>query len=224
MKKLYLVFFCAASLLLFSACSKEKKETTGNDKVDEIVEKAFKDMTGKEQFASVLKDAYKLSLEDVEPWADAPEKNEKGGDLFMGVDNINHNVTALFTKKDGSAIDKEEYKAYVKKMYELSKSRLAQDGKNVKGFMFANTLEKALEEKTFESLWESEFWPQQWNFRMNDEFYDFTIELNADKTPQNIKFSIAKTLQKSLDDSLKDAEKALENEDVQKAIKDALKN
>ncbi len=210
--------------MLFSACNKEKKESVDSDKVKEIVEKAFKDMSGKEKFAAVLKDAYKLSLEEVQPWADFPEKSDKDRDLFFGEDNVNHMCTAIFIKKDGSAIDKEEYKAYVKKMYELSKTRLSQDGKNVKGFMMENTLEKAMEEKTFESLWASEFWPQQWNFRMGDEFYDFTIELNEDKTPQNIKVSLGKTLQKSLEDSMKDVEKALEDKDVQNAIKDALKN
>lgn len=223
MKKSLLFGLVVVGLVLITACNKDKKSEAAPEKVTEIVEKAFKDMSGKEKFVTVLKDAYKLSFDEVVPWADVPEKSPKGTELFLGDDNMNHTVVGHFMKPDGSDISKEEYKTFVRKMYDLSKERLAQDGKNVKGFMLEDKLEKALEEKTFDALWASEFWPQQWNFRMGDEFYDFTLELNDSKTPNNIRMTIGKTLQKSMKESMEDVEKALEREDVQKAIKDALK-
>ncbi len=227
MKKVVFVFVCTVALMMVAACGSDKKSDlpkTGNEKVDEIVEKAFKDMSGIEKFQSVLKEFYGLDLKDVAPDYEYPEKNAKDKDYFLGDKLGNHKVVCMFAKKDGGEITKDEYRAYVKKIYDLTKSK-SQDGKNVKGFdSGAEKLEDAMKEKTFDQLFESEFWPQDWCYRMNDEFYNCTLSLEDAKgeVPMRIKFNMARGLQKSFNEAMKDAEKALDDPEVQKALKEKL--
>lgn len=228
MKKIILLLVCAVVItLITAACGGDKKSAapvTGNEKVDEIIEKAFADMSGMEKFQTVLKEGYNLSVSDVAPGYDYPEKNAKDRDYFYGDNNVNKTVTCMFAKKDGSEITKEEYKAYVQKIYDLTKSK-SQDGKNLKGFDGgAGTMEEAMTEKTFEQLFASEFWPQDWCYRMDDVFYNCTLSLEDAKgeVPMRIKFSMACGLQKSLNEAMEDAEKALDDPEVQKVLKEKL--
>ena len=227
MKKLSFSILCIAALLL-TACGGKSSNTevpkTGDEKVDEIIEKAFADMSGIEKFQSVLKDVYKIDLKDVEPGFDYPEQNAKGGDYFYGDNNMNHRVACMFAKKDGSEITQDEYKAYVQKIYDLMKTK-AQDGKLIKGFDGgAEKMDEALQEKSFDNLFASKFWPQDFCYRMGDVFYVCSMSLEEAKgeIPSRIKFETARGLQKSLSETMDDADKALSDPKVQKAIKEQL--
>lgn len=226
MKKIYLALVCLAGLSIVMACGgkKDSAPKTGNEKVDEIIEKAFADMSGIEKFQSVLKEHYQLDLKDVAPGFEFPEKNAKGSDYFYGDKDMNHRVVCMFAKTDGSDISKDEYRAYVKKVYDLMATK-AQDGKLIKGFDGgAETLEDALQEKTFDQLFASEFWPQEFCYRMNNAFYVCSMSLENAKgeIPMRIKFETAQGLQKSFSETWSDAEEALDDPEVQKAIKDAI--
>ncbi len=217
-----------AALAMVVACggSKSPAPAIGNEKVDEVVEKAFRDMSGMEKFASVLKDAYQLEVKDVAPVFEYKEQNEKGKDYFYGNDNENKQVSCVYVKKDGGEITEDEYKAYVKKIYDLMKSK-SQDGKLIRGFDGgAEKLEEALEEKSFEKLFENKLMPQDFCYRMGDVFFVCTMSLEEPKQemPYRIKFSNARGLQKSLNASMEDVEKALDDPEVQKVIKEKLGN
>jgi len=230
MKKIYLSIMCIAALVLLGACGENKKSdsgigiSTGNEKADEIVEKAFKEMTGIEKFRTVLKDAYQLSIDEVAPGFDYPEQNAKGRDYFLGEEAGTHNATGIFVKKDGGNIAADEYKAYVKKVYDLMKKK-SQDGKLVVGFDGgAETQDEALKERTFDELFESDFLPQDFCLRMNDEFYvcRMSLEEAQGDTPMRIKFNIYRGLQKSFSESMKEAEEMLDDPEVQKVLKEKL--
>jgi len=228
MKKIYLALVCIVSIAMVTACggggSKSPAPTTDNEKVDEVVEKAFSDMTGMEKFASVLKNAYQLEVQDVAPAFEFAETNEEGKFYFYGSDREDKVVTANFIKKDASEISKEEYKAYVQKVYDLMKGK-SQDGKLVRGFDGgAETTDEALEEKTFDNLFENEFWPQEFCYRMGDVFYacSMSLEEPKGKLPCRIKFENRRGLQKSLGDTMDEAEKALDDAEVQKVLKEKL--
>ena len=216
---------CAALILTACGGKKSNAPKTGNEKVDQVVEKAFRDMSGMEKFAAVLKDHYGLDVADIAPDFDYPEKSAKGSDYFYGDNQMNHRVIGYFAKNDGD-ISKEEYKAYVQKIYDLMKTK-AQDGILVKGFDGgAKTQEYALKEKTFDQLFASEFWPQEFCYRMGDAFYVCGMELTEAKgeIPARIKFETMRGLQKSFDDTMNDVEKALDDPKVQKVLKDKLGN
>lgn len=230
MKRIYLSIMCITALTLLGACGDNKKSnselgiSTGNEKVDEIVEKAFTDMSGIEKFKSVLKDAYHLNIGDISPAFEYAEQNAKGKDYFFGEEAASHNVVGLFAKKDGSDITKDEYKAYVKKVYDLMKKK-SQDGKLIVGFDGgAETKDDALKEKTFDKLFEEEYMPQDFCLRMNDEFYvcSMSLEEARGEAPMRIKFNFYRGLQKSFGDSMKDAEKMLDDPEVKKVLKEEL--
>ena len=231
MKRICFALLCIAGIAMVMACGdggkkKEAAVKTGNEKVDEIVEKAFQDMSGIEKFASVLKDAYQIDMKDVAPGFEYLEKSAKGSDYFYGDNNMNHRVSCVFAKKDGGEISEEEYKAYVKKIYELMKTK-AQDGKLIRGFDGgAEKLEETLVEKSFDKLFESKFWPQEFCYRMGDAFYVCSMSLEEAKgeIPARIKFETMRGLQKSLNDAMEDAEKALNDPEVQKVLKEKLGN
>lgn len=230
MKKIIVSCVYLVGLLMLGACQGEKKPAavTGNEKVDEIVEKAqkdFKDMSKVEKFEAVLQDKYGLSLKDVAP--DFFDMADKDNELnsFFGEQLPGFHAVAGFAKKDGSDISQEEYEAYVRKMYDITKAK-SQDGKNIKGFIEAEKAADALAEKPFDKInLKDHIWGQNWCFRMNDVIYSCELELKETKgkNPMRIGMSLDKTLQKSLDESMKDAEKALEDPRVQEALKELSK-
>lgn len=223
---------CMTALMMI-ACGGEKKSTvtTGNNKVDEIVEEAIEDfekMSDIGKFESVLK-SYKLSLTDVAPDFAYKEKNENDKSNFYGKKGQDENVgSALFMKEDGTDVTQEEYDAFVKKLYEATKG-VSQDGKNVRGFMLEDQLDGALKELPLDSLTGKKLFGMPWNlidwtFRQGDTFYGVSTDLKEGKggKQNRISFKITKSIQKSIKESMDDAEKALSDPEVQKVLKEKL--
>ena len=223
---------CMTALMMI-ACGGEKKSTvtTGNDKVDEIVEEAIEDfekMSDIGKFESVLK-SYKLSLTDVAPDFAYKEKNENDKSNFYGKKGQDENVgSALFMKEDGTDVTQEEYDAFVKKLYEATKG-VSQDGKNVRGFMLEDQLDGALKEQPLDSRTGKKLFGMPWNlidwtFRQGDTFYGVSTDLKEGKggKQNRISFKITKSIQKSIKESMDDAEKALSDPEVQKVLKEKL--
>ncbi len=225
MKKILLVTLTIGSLLLWACGSDNSADiSTGNENADELVAKAFKEMSGIEKAQNVLQEGYGLSLKDITPNFDYLEQNAKGKDYFYGDNGKGKRVTAVFVRKDGGEIDGNEYKAYVQRVFNLIKSK-AQDGKIIKGFDGdAETLEAAMQELTFEQIFQAQYDPSDFGFRMNNQFYACSVSLEEayDENPAHIKFYMGLGLQKSLKESMQEAEKILENSDVQKTLKEKL--
>ena len=229
-KKIVISCVCLAGLFLLGSCQggKNPAAVTDNEKVNEVVEKAkkdFEDMSKVEKFESVLQDKYGLSLSDVAPdFFDVADKDSELN-YFYGEQVPGFHAVAAFAKKDGLEISQEEYEAFVRKMYDVTKAK-SQDGKNIVGFLEAENAADALAEKPFEKInLKDHIWGQKWCFRMNDVIYTCELELKEakGKNPMRIGMNLDKTLQKSLDETMKDAEKALEDPRVQEALKELSK-
>ncbi len=214
MKKLCLAITCIVGLALLTACSSEKKAptVTGDEQVDqkvEQVEKKLSEMTGPEKCEATWAKRYngKVKLADVQPDFDFAEQT-KGFDQFEG--NGVNMAKAVYQKKDGSAITPEEWKAFVTKIYGVTKT-LAQDGKNVKGFgsnIDVKTREQALVEVPLETLLAGDN-SLEWAFLKDDRFEACYVTLMENAKPSYVVVTIGEGTQKNLEEAMKDAEKYL---------------
>ena len=213
MKKIYLTLVCMVSLAMVVACGEKKaKAVTGDEKVDQKLEKAEKkrsEMTGPEKCEATWAKRYegKLTLADVQPDF-AFEEVVEGLDCFMG--NGVNLAKAVYQKKDGSQITPEEWKAYVGKIYAATQ-KLAQDGKVVKGFgshLDVKTREQALEELSLEKLLDSGD-NLEWAFLKNDLFEACYLALMNAGDKSKVAVTFGEGTQKNLEEALKDAEKYL---------------
>jgi hypothetical protein len=211
MKKLSIVLMCIAALAL-TACGgkKEAAPQTGDEELDqkiEKVEKKLSEMTGVEKCEATWQKRYegKLTLADVQPDFEFTEK-EEGFDRFSG--NGVNLAKAVYMKKDGSEITPDEWKAYVTKIYNVTK-KLAQDGKVVRGFgsdLNVKTREQALEEKTVDEALKGDN-NIEWGFLKNDRFEACYLNLQNGPKERYVVVTFSEGVQKNLDDALKDAEK-----------------
>ena len=216
MKKQNFVIVCIAALALTACGGKSGNNEvpkTGDENLDqkiEKVEKKLSEMTGVEKCEATWNKRYegKLTLADVQPDFDFEEVVE-GFNCFEG--NGVNNAKAVYKKKDGSKITADDWKAYVTKIYNVTK-KLAQDGKVVRGFgsnLDVKTREQALEEVSLEKVLASGEENIEWGFLKNDRFE--ACYLNRINTSKNkyITLSFAEGLQKNMEEALKDAEKML---------------
>lgn len=215
MRYLYLALVCVVSLALFTACGEKKAKTvTGNEKIDQKIEKVQKklsEMTKIEKCEATWEKRYggKLKLSDVQPDFAFTEK-EEGFDSFSG--NGVNNAKAVYLKKDGTDITPDEWKAYVTKIYNVTK-KLAQDGKVVRGFgsdLNVKTREQALEEKTLEQALSGGD-NIEWAFMKDDRFEACYLNLLNRANEKYVSVTLAEGVQKNLEEALKDAEKYLKN-------------
>ena len=217
MKKLSLALMCMAGLAIVVACGgkKDAAPETGDAELDqkiEKVEKKLSEMTGIEKCEATWQKRYegKLTLADVKPDFEFTEK-EKGFDSFFG--NGVNNAKAVYLKKDGSDITPEEWKAYVTKIYNVTK-KLAQDGKVVRGFgtdLNVKTREQALEEKSLEQALGGGD-NIEWAFLKNDRFEACYLNLQNGPKEKYVDVTFAEGIQKNLDKAMKDADKYLKKE------------
>ena len=136
------------------------------------------------------------------------------GDLFDG--DGTKRVVAHFVKQDDTNVTQDEFNAYGTNLYNLTKS-IAQDGKNIYGFISADNLEGALKEKPLEKCigkneYDVDIIMTSWEFRIDDVFYNCSLSLGTDRSSdlEYIDVTIDKSLQKSLNESMEEADKALE--------------
>ena len=212
MKKIELLLMCIATLALVVACGKKAKTVTGNEELDqkiEKVEKKLSEMTGVEKREATWQKRYggKLKLTDVQPDFAFTER-EEGFDSFSG--NGVNNAKAVYLKKDGSDITPEEWNAYVTKIYNVTK-KLAQDGKVVRGFgsnLDVKTREQALEEVTLDKVLNGDN-NQEWAFLKDDLFEACYVNMQNLSNAKYVTVTFAEGTQKNLEEALKDAEKYL---------------
>lgn len=211
MKKICLALMCIASLAIVVACGEKKAKTvTGDAKTDQKLEKAEKklsEMTGIEKCEATWQKRYegKLTLADVQPDFDFTER-EKGVDCFSG-NGVNLGK-AVYLKKDGTDITPEEWKAYVTKIYNVTKM-LAKDGKVVRGFgsdLNVKTREQALEEKSLDQVLNGDE-NLEWAFMKDDRFEACYVSMQNLTKDKYVCVTFSEGVQKNLDEALKDAEK-----------------
>lgn len=215
--KQYFVIVCIAALALLTACGGKSGNNevpkTGDENLDrkiEQVEKKLSEMNGVEKCEATWNKRYegKLTLADVQPDFDFEEVVE-GFNCFEG--NGVNNAKAVYKKKDGSKITADDWKAYVTKIYNVTK-KLAQDGKVVRGFgsnLDVKTREQALEEVSLEKVLASGKENIEWGFLKNDHFEACYLSWADLGERSHVSTTFAEGTQKNLDEALKDAEKML---------------
>lgn len=231
MKKVILAMVCMAALLLATACGgggkKESDKITTED-VEKLVETgAFGERT-KDAAQSAFK-KIGLSIERVAPdfeWLDTDTIKLYRGVVYRG----KYEALAVFLKKDMSETTEDEMKAYVRKVYALTQE-IADDKKVVYGFEQKSAADEALAEWQIDDILAQPGilgFPRtsfDWGFKRDGKLMRMKVDLLDEnkKYPKRLQINFYEALQKSFDDTMKDAEKALEDPEVQKAIKDALK-
>jgi len=200
MKKIFFALMCVAGLALTMACggADKKVSSTGDAQVDEQLdkaEKAFDEMSGIEKCEATLQKMHGLTLADIQPDFEFVEV-EEGRDKFMG--NEVNLATAVYQKKDGSAITEDEWNAYQQKIFNLT-ARLSQDGKNVHGYdgMSQLTPEQANAEVSLDDIKETHV--SSWCFKKEDRFKACYMILTDEVNPNYVTVTITEGLQGNLD-------------------------
>ena len=205
-----------------------------SDKVDiveaaeKIAEKEFKaERKSKAAAEHYLKEMVGIELNDLLP--DYPYDCTPEEKWFSGEQR---NVIAAFYKKNGEELSRDEYKAYVKKVYDVTK-KVSDNGINIYGFEKISNKDEANKELTIDELIAAGdkgiiyLGMYDWGFLKNGRMLHVYMQLDelgkdADKK-YYARVQIAPGLEKSFDETMKDAEKALEDPEVQKAIKEYVK-
>ncbi len=228
MKKLFIALMCIAGLAIATACgggdSSEKKSV--EEVTEEIIETSmFGDPTMKACKAAWDK-GLGLSFDKIEP--DYKYIAEDSIKAFRGVlCRGRYQGYATFVKEDRTDVSREEFEAYVRKLYAATQS-IADGGKVIYGWESKSTAEGAETEWPVEEILGRKFLGMpmtnlDWGFKKDGNFKRISVELvDANKKyPARLSIQFYDALQKSIDDTMKDAEKALEDPEVQKTIKDA---
>ncbi|MBR1964916.1 MAG: hypothetical protein IKA19_09520 [Muribaculaceae bacterium] len=232
MKKQFITLLSAASIMIMSACSgsdnaNNSAKITAED-VEEIVETG---MFG-ERSKGAAQSAFKkigLSIDKIKP--DFEYLDEDTLKAYRGVVyRDNYEGSAVFIKKDMSDASEDEFKAYVRKIYAQTQE-IADDHKVIYGFESKSNPEEANAEWSIDEILAQKGimgFPRtsyDWGFKRDGKFMRMNVDLLSanKKYPQRLEIHFYGALQKSFDDTMKDAEKALEDPEVQKAIKDAFK-
>ena len=170
----------------------------------------------------------RVSIKDVEPGfayiLDDDTKGNYGDDSFCG-------RGTLFFIKDGSDVTKEEFEAWVKKVFEAT-AKVSDDGYNIEGYGFGNgEVEKQLEAVLTGFI-------NTWSYKYNGTILDVYVETKyssfntGEKVYGNeyskdiaVKVEIGVGMQKSWDETVEDVEKAFEEngDEIEKTLEDALK-
>ena len=207
---------------------------SSNDKVDtekvaeEVIKKEFKGERKTQAAAEhYLKEMVGIELNDLLP--DYPYDCTPEDKWFLGEQR---NVIAAFYKKNGEELSRDEYKAYVKKVYDVTK-KAADNGINIYGFEKRSSKDEANKELTIDELIAGGekgiiyLGMYDWGFIKDGKMMHVYMQLDelgkdADKK-YYARVQIAPGMEKNFDETMKDAEKALEDPEVQKAIKDYMK-
>ncbi len=230
MTKAWLVITCIA---MMASCGSRTTSDTTKERVQEAAKEMSKDinkMNGTEQFETALK-AFGLNVSDATPNFKYKEQNGKGKYYVKGLfANEKPEAYGTFVKEDGGGITLEEYNAFLTKVYN-STAKQSEGGKCVVGFGDnAKTKEEAMKEKPIDKVvglkdgFGQPWTLVSWHFVQKGTFYMVDCDLKEQKgtTPSRITLSIRQGLQKSLDATVDEIEKALDDENVQKAIKEKL--
>ncbi len=244
MRKLFILFLCTASVFAFTACgNKAGKKAASDDgevdlgKVVENIEKATFDgeKNTKEAAAFYFKKNFGLDINNLKPDF-ALQGGTPGKYDFLGEEKSSSYIT--FIAKDSTLV-RDEYIEYVKKVYAATQ-KVADGGINVYGFMAKEKPEEAAAEKTLETvldegkpskLFGMEFYIGNygWEFIKDGVYYMLDVKqlekkVNGEDKPYAARVIIGQGLQKSFNETMDEAEKVLSDPEVQKQLKDAMKN
>ncbi|MBO7575143.1 MAG: hypothetical protein J6S99_04970 [Bacteroidales bacterium] len=204
MKKLTNILLFAALLAAVSCGgnSNNKKAAANNEPAKEAAKpaaKAYKDMTPNEQFEAVIQRDYGFKFADVK--LDAPYDAAKTE--FSGMPEPGHMARVTYKKAEG-AYTPEEVEAYIRKLYDFTKSK-SQDGKNVLGFGFSNDdPAHALDEADLNKILTAT--EPKWCYRMKDQFW--VCKIYAPKG-NYIEATFIDGITKSVEEAVKEADKQL---------------
>ena len=227
MKKTNLALMCMAAVAMLTACGGgNSTKQSSDDTLDaqELAEKVA-NAPARSRIAAeyFIKNNGGLDPADLLPdwnYIIEPESNSFYGDTGIG--------TMCFYSPDGEELTKEAYTAWVRKLYDASK-KISDDGFNIEGFEGSSDPAIALGEKSLEDMiakGESGIiylGMYSWGYRYNGKMMRIWTEREERNGKYWAKIDVANALTKSFDETMQDAEKALEREDVQQAVKDALK-
>ncbi len=244
MRKLFILFLCAAGIFAFTACgNKAGKKAASDDgevdlgKVVENIENATfnGEKNTKEAAAFYFKKNFGLNFNDLKPDF-ALQGGDPGKYDFLGEEISSSYIT--FVAKDSTLV-RDDYIEYVKKVYAATQ-KVADGGINVYGFMAKDKPEEAAAEKTLETVidegkpskifgFEIYMGTYGWNFIKDGVYYMLDVKqlekkVDGEDKPYAARVIIGKGLQKSFNESMADVEKALDDPEVQKQMEKALKD
>lgn len=229
---------CAAGLILCAGCGNNggNKSDKKDGKVD--IEKVAKNLEQKafegESYSKEAAEYYFKKNEGIKLSDLAPDYklNETSKYTYYGDE---HDALANFKIQDGDTYTKEQHVENVRRIYAVTK-KAADNGINVYGFEDRSVKEEAMAEKDLEQMLKDNAGTKifgveiyvgsyGWSFLRDGVLHRCEIEL-LEKNDVKLGYSVKmyKGLQKSLDETMKEAEKALEDPEVQKQIKKALKD
>lgn len=229
---------CAAGLILCAGCGNNggDKSDKKDGKVD--IEKVAKNLEQKafegESYSKEAAEYYFKKNEGIKLSDLAPDYklNETSKYTYYGDE---HEALANFKIQDGDTYTKEQHVENVRRIYAVTK-KAADNGINVYGFEDRSVKEEAMAEKDLEQMLKDNAGTKifgveiyigsyGWSFLRDGVLHRCEIEL-LEKNDVKLGYSVKmyKGLQKSLDETMKEAEKALEDPEVQKQIKKALKD
>lgn len=215
MKKTFVALMCIAGATLLASCGETKEKTAEEgfaEAVEEIVEDAKSGFTD-EAYACYAKKLAGVDVAKLVPEIDGfIEAKQCYGEP--------RNAFGFYYFEN--EVSEEDAKAYVAKVYEMTKA--AADGNiNVWGFESKDTKEEAEAEITLDDVYSNAFFQSySWGFIKDGTFKRVNIDCKSKNDENFIEFQVYEALQKSFSDSMKQVEEALEDEEVQKAIKEKL--
>ncbi|MDO5571118.1 MAG: hypothetical protein Q4F97_06590 [Bacteroidales bacterium] len=209
-----------ATVAMFTACGGGKRKDKSN--TEDIVAEKVNSFSQKAAENSI-KAIGGMSLASFAPeW-----KYEVDESTMTNYGDSNHG-SILFQKHSGESLSDEEYDAWIKKVYEATKA-VSDNKMNIYGYESKSKKEEAMTEwKLDEILNQTGFMAKlgnrEWGFVYKGSLKRVRIERwdnkkFDDKVISGVEIDVANALQKSFDDTMKDAEKALEDPEVQKALK-----
>lgn len=233
MKRLFITMICGAGLLITAACgggngnatSESADKIAAEDVLKELKTGILGDPTMEAAQAAFAKIG--LSVDKV-----APEYNyikEDSIKAFRGVlYQARYEGTAIFVKEDMTDVSRDEFEAYVRKIYALTQE-IADDNKVVYGHEKAGDVNKADDEWSVDKILAQTILgfkmdAYDWGFKQKGVYKRMCVELiDANKKfPARLKINFYDALQKSFEETMSDAEKALEDPEVQITIKEYL--
>lgn len=238
MKRFAFILMCAAGLILCAGCGNNggNKSDKKDGKVD--IEKVAKNLEQKafegESYSKEAAEYYFKKNEGIKLSDLAPDYklNETSKYTYYGDE---HDALANFKIQDGDTYTKEQHVENVRRIYAVTK-KAADNGINVYGFEDRSVKEEAMAEKDLEQMLKDNAGTKifgveiyigsyGWSFLRDGVLHRCEISL-LEKNDVKLGYSVKmyKGLQKSMDETLKEAEKALEDPEVQKQIKKALKD
>jgi len=210
MKKTVLALMCLAALV---GCKKAEKTATASEVEEAAMEEVFSgDNKTPEAIDYYGKEMGGLTFEGL--------SNEIAGEnVYIYGANRALTIVRQYTAEE---LSEEETKAIIEKVYNFVKSK-ADNGICVWGWYEKNTKEEALAEKTLDEViaaGKKNYDMYSWDYAVDGHLFTISVDIEGNKST----VQAVNGLQKSQDEIWNDLEEAMEDEEFQEKVKDALQN